>query len=567
MAGMMNMLLGTITSETNPYLWDIDYLWYTPPEETLFDNDINNPTTGTTFIRSSGVNTIDTSVIDSGMTAVYLRPDGLRLYFKGTVSDRYHQYNLTSPFDITTASKTGNSASTYTTIEKGMHFKSDGTCLFVGSTTVKGINKYSLSTAWDITTLSGPSTIILTDATITQTGGVWLNDTGTKIYVGILDSATSDGVWEYALSTPWDVTSLTSQTPTYKLVFTGFTSGSYIWFNEEGTILAINSYYWYELSTPWDLSTASLINADSHSNNPFAYDQSLVYRYANGTGSDLELTVPGRMEIVSTAVDTGGLYMKPDGTAFWTQNYATSNNAQTAIITHTMSTPWDIWTADFVSQKLFTSTISGSNTTAEYGPIAKPDGTKFYYVSRAGTASFNFIELSLSTPWDVNTAVVSSNTTVIPTPATKWVYSPTFSNDGSMLFAAVPNSSNVYLFTLSTPWQANTIAYSNVYNFSEGGTSIYGIQFDGSGSRFYLYSQTTKCFHQYDLSVPYDLSTAVHVKQRFAQAGATNGHSFMFFKPGGDKMFATLSGTYLMHQFEFRPYSHANGQVINLPTY
>ena len=75
--------------------------------------------------------------------------------------DKIREYILTTPFDLTIWSFSGfyiSSSSSADDNMRNIQFHSDGTILYSAGDGNNNMNKYTLSTPWDITTISSTST-------------------------------------------------------------------------------------------------------------------------------------------------------------------------------------------------------------------------------------------------------------------------------------------------------------------------------------------------------------------------------------------------------------------------
>ena len=154
---------------------------------------------------------LDISGQETSPYDLYIKPDGTEMYQIGITGDDVNQWTLSTAWDITSATYTRSfSVSTQETNPRGVTFKSDGTKMYVTGTTTDKIHEYDLSTAWDISTASLNSSSTFT---VGDFGGygLALNDDGTKIFA----AATADIV-EYTMSTAYDITTA-SLTHTYNL--------------------------------------------------------------------------------------------------------------------------------------------------------------------------------------------------------------------------------------------------------------------------------------------------------------------------------------------------------------
>jgi hypothetical protein len=142
-------------------------------------------------------------------------------------------------------------------------FKDDGTRMFVsgGST----IFQYDLSTPWDVTTASYNSASFTPSGPVNSRGLAFKPD-GKKLFV----PGDNDRVFQYDLGTAWDITSAGNeqQYSTNLLQTTG------IDIKDDGTVLFVGNrtspkMYSYDLSSPWDVTSAG--NRQSHTFSDFSY--------------------------------------------------------------------------------------------------------------------------------------------------------------------------------------------------------------------------------------------------------------------------------------------------------
>ncbi len=91
---------------------------------------------------------------------------------------------------------------------------------------------------------------------------------------------------------------------------------------------------------------------------------------------------------------------------------------------YTLSTPWDVSTAVYAEK----SKDVGYEDTSPYGVTFSPDGTKMYIVGDINDTVFQY---SLSTPWDVSIAVYADKSKYVGDEDTT-PEGVTFSPDGSI---------------------------------------------------------------------------------------------------------------------------------------
>ena len=202
---------------------------------------------------------------DEGVaTGITFKPDGTKMYITGQSTDEILQYNLTTAFDITSATLEKFVAiGAVETAPQDVKFNSDGTVIFLLGKSGAGIDRWSLSTPYDI------GSITATDTTHTSIGGdprgFAFNNDGTKMFV--LDGSAEKRVEEYNLSTPYNpdtktltntLGNATSSNFHQGLGFNADGSKMFVVKGEDSTDNADNKIDEYALSTAFDISTATL---------------------------------------------------------------------------------------------------------------------------------------------------------------------------------------------------------------------------------------------------------------------------------------------------------------------
>ena len=188
---------------------------------------------------------------------ITFKPDGTKFYVVNQTTDVIRAYDLSSAWDVSTASltQTLSVAGRENTVQD-VFFKPDGTKVFIVGSFDDEVNEYALSTAWDISTASHTTfkNIAAQDNNMT---GLYLKPDGTKMYtVGIQ----YDRVHEYNLSTAWDVS--TASYSQFFSVASEDATPQAIFFRDDGTRMFVlggtgDDINQYDLSTAWDISTAS----------------------------------------------------------------------------------------------------------------------------------------------------------------------------------------------------------------------------------------------------------------------------------------------------------------------
>jgi sugar lactone lactonase YvrE len=182
------------------------------------------------------------------------------MYVLGQAGDDINEYDLSTAWDITTASYVQNkSISAQDNTPTGIFFKPDGTKMFMIGQQNDNVSEYSLSVAWDVSTLSYVQNFSVTSQDGTPQS-IFFKPDGTKMY---MCGATTDTAYQYSLSTAWDVSTASYDSVSFSLSAQE-TGPNGIFFKPDGTKMYIvgtggDDVNEYDLSTPWDISSASYV--------------------------------------------------------------------------------------------------------------------------------------------------------------------------------------------------------------------------------------------------------------------------------------------------------------------
>jgi len=151
------------------------------------------------YTESSAVeNTLDVSGNQSYPSGIQFSPDGTRMVIAGNDSPEVNQYDLSTAWDLASATDTGV---TLSSAIKGLHFGDSGTMLF-GVNSSDEILSWPLSTAYDIG--SAGSSTTYSPSNPSYIDDVDFNGDGTKM---ITIGGDIDGFFYgyFELSTAWDL--------------------------------------------------------------------------------------------------------------------------------------------------------------------------------------------------------------------------------------------------------------------------------------------------------------------------------------------------------------------------
>jgi DNA-binding beta-propeller fold protein YncE len=416
---------------------------------------------------------------------------------------------------------------------QGLFFKPDGTKMYVTGSSSDAVREFSLSKAWDPTTRSLTYTFSVSAQETTPAGLTFKAD-GTKMYV---IGYTGDDINEYELSTAWDV-STASYSQNFSIAAQEATPRC-VQFKTDGTKMYVmgntgDDVNEYNLSTAWDVSTAS---------------------YSQNFSVSAQETLPQ------------GLWFAPDGETMWVMG-STGDD----INEYTLSTAWDVSTASYSQntsiaayetlpaalyiksdgKTLFLLGYSGDTVDVfEFGIkklsvisqegntnsiFFKPDGTKMYVMGGAGD---DINEYNLSTAWDVTTATYSQKSSIgAQETSPQGLY---IDSSGTRVYVAGATGDDVNQYSLSTAWDISTLSYVRVFSVASQQTIPTGVEFKPDGTKMYVVGDQSDRVSEYDLSTAWDISTASFV-QHYGVGTSSVVPSEVRFKPDGTRFFVLNQG-------------------------
>tara|TARA_R110000823_G_scaffold45131_1_gene116449 strand:- start:49 stop:1443 length:1395 start_codon:yes stop_codon:yes gene_type:complete len=197
---------------------------------------------------------------DTAFGGLTFKPDGLTLYLIGRGNDKVYQYTLSTAFDVSTASYASKSFSVYSQERNGaaVQFDSTGVYMYVTGYYSDTVWQYQLSTAWDVSTASYANKSLNVSSQSLAPYTIDIKPDGTKMFVA--DSASK--IHSYDLSTPFMLNTASHTSSTSALNSSGTPSGlKSVKVSPEGSELiyfdSAAKVYKFTLSTAWDLSTIS----------------------------------------------------------------------------------------------------------------------------------------------------------------------------------------------------------------------------------------------------------------------------------------------------------------------
>ena len=159
----------------------------------------NSVPTGTWDITNCSYDTVSKSVSsqDRSPLAVAFNSDGSKMYIVGNSNDRVFQYSLSTPWNVNTATydSISKSVSSQDSAPYDVAFNSDGSKMYIMGNNNKTVFQYTLSTPWNVSTATYDTSKSVSSQD-SAPYGVAFNSDGSKMYI---IGASNDTVYQYTV--------------------------------------------------------------------------------------------------------------------------------------------------------------------------------------------------------------------------------------------------------------------------------------------------------------------------------------------------------------------------------
>lgn len=434
--------------------------------------------------------------------AVAVSPSGSRALIANG-SNTILQYDLAAPWNMASANLTPGV--NYFSIPNSFNnitshfFKPDGLSLYILENNTTTIRQYSLSSAYDLSTCSYVRSF-------TSSVGItsfYIRDDGSQLY--ILSGGSSKTIYQYSMSTPWNISTSTSL---YTFLYIGAQSPTpySMYFSPDGLNLYVfGSNDWlahYRLFIAWDNTSAVYQAATSKSLTAytiFGYtisfsadgyklflttDRSLMYQFTMSTAWH-----PSTISLNTTFDLNKGLSVGATHTTISSDGYIIIATAERRLTKSTMSTSLDLSTA--------------SSPTSDVGILRTPytttrsievdsSGSKLYAIgTQNGT---RIIEYTMSNTFSLSGISYVSNLGVITSSAIA------LSNDGRDIYIGSADANpNIYRYRMSTPLTLSTATLINTVSVSSSAAGVAGLHVNPSNNNIYVSSSDKAIMFDYQL--------------------------------------------------------------------
>lgn len=516
---------------------------------------------------------------DATPTGISWNIDGTRLFMIGLSTDNVYQYSVSTPFDINSAVYSGTSinVAASTTSPSAVAFNADGTRMYITGTTSDRLFTYNLTTGFDLSTATNEGLSLNLVSFDSSPQGIYLSENGTKLY---MTGGGSDLVHEFDLTINAFVEGGFNDGRTEQELIVKVNQD---FFNNAGGMLTEGADYTIDnlpagLTSAFDVSTDGLTakvtlsgNAASHDNTDDVVDIQFTFfntAFAGGNAAGVSNAVSGSSNLqldfstdlipsvsyspdilVASAVPAGsfdvtGIDTAPNGVSFNSDGSRmyVIGGTNDIIYEFSLSVDFDISTAALNTQLdiIFEENNGGAVT-------FNPSGTRMYVVGNTSDALHEYV---LDNPFDLSSAIYLG--AVLDVSGQELTSTGFFiSQDGLRMFLIGQSSDAVHQYNLTTAFDFNSATYSgNSFNVSAQTTAPSGVAFSADGTRMFTCGTTSDRLFTYELSTPFEISTAVHVDKTFSLVNTDSAPQDIFIDNSGTRLFMVGSGNDAVYAFD-----------------
>lgn len=233
-----------------------------------------------------------------------------------------------------------------------------------------------------------------------------------------------------------------------------------------------------------------------------------------------------------------GIYFTDDGLRLYMSEFSTET-----VFSYTLTIPWDQTTAVY-DNKSFATTANAQNA---QGVWLSNDGKKMF-TSRSQATPASILEYNLSTAFDITTAVFSTSLNVsAQTTNPRDIF---FRRDGLRLYIPDNTANRILQFNLTTPYDLTTASFTTSGDTSGEVVGDMDVFIKDDGLRAFVVDFSNGKVFSYDLTTAWDISTMVADGVSTASLGAASSINAVFFKKHGATFFIADAGTDELKAFE-----------------
>ena len=454
--------------------------------------------------------------------------DGTKVY---TVTQSYiYGYDLSIPFDLSTAVSQGAGHSYVAMVGYGnshmIEISGNGEHLYVAHSGNGIIYQLNLSTPYDITTATNASKSVNIGTYENDTLSMEMNSAGTKMWT---TGGASDEVHQFTLSTPYDITSAAYDDVQFNLnTAAQITTAQSVVMSTDGSKMYVfdsnfDELFEFDLSTAYDIGTATYnglstwVQGASHAtmsadgSKLYASEGSVVVQYSlTSTTDDIVAPTASSSSWVfdMNEISTDAKSMTTKGNLAFSKNGTKMYSIDTAsqIKEYDLSIAYDIGSATYNHAWNFTAQLDYQPTGVDICRVS-PDGTKLYILQQQSNSNKYLAEWTLNTPWDITSVNNSTKTKLELGHLDSSMQGLDITDDGTKLITVGTTNDRVYEFVMTTPYDLSTAYWTGARTYiGLQSSSPSSIKYSNDGTKLYMSASNT--LYEYTLSTPFAVATA-----------------------------------------------------------
>jgi 6-phosphogluconolactonase (cycloisomerase 2 family) len=356
-------------------------------------------------------------------TGVDFNPAGTKMIISDFTTADFFTYSLSTAWDVTTASYDGSSSNYALASAQGsllgFCFGDNGTKLYNLDHNNAKYHQHTLTTAYDVSTASADSKSLHHFSTNETPRGIAFNSDGTKCYIASQKYALygdKPGIFEWDLSTAWDISTASYNNKVLELTnsanYTASGSNrtygfSQIHFNSSGTQVFLQDTIatdikQYDLTTAWDISSGSYANKNFDLSNEMGFPRGLAF-----DPDATKMYTVGQTNDTVYQYDTNGTWtLSSGGSSTFVQDFFSVTSYTGNASTQTITNDVDLSSGGMVWSKRNDQNLNHYFTDTERG------GTNYYDFMAGGEetggsiSSFNSDGYSLQASGNGNASSV-----------------------------------------------------------------------------------------------------------------------------------------------------------------
>lgn len=192
---------------------------------------------------------------------------------------------------------------------------------------------------------------------------------------------------------------------------------------------------------------------------------------------------------------------------------------------------------DLDEGNFFDAGVQTSDTTLTFSNV--PTEASWSYFFKAG--------IDPSTTWDLTNINANNKLSLNISDQDSLPRGLAFNADGTRMYTAGGANDSIHQYDLGVPWIVTSAIFRNSFDCSANSNNPMGIDFKPDGTIMYLIGYDTDTVAQYSLSTAFDATTATYVKNFSVQSQSTFPYGVNFLGDGTKMYVASASNIYEYH--------------------